>query len=120
MQYGTQYEGIAVQQWEISTGKKADMCEMYFHPTGMLGATPNRLRGEKGVFEVKTLPKMTKKGITLEEYICDNEQLQDCPLYGKNGSYSLKNTHQIQGQMYLTGRKNMYNCLLNSRPYVIF
>ena len=29
MQYGTQYGGIAVQQCEIVTGKKADMCGMY-------------------------------------------------------------------------------------------
>ena len=71
----------------------------------MLGATPNRLWEEKGVLEVKTLPKVAKKGITLEEYIRDNEQLQDCPIFRKNGSYSLKNTHQIQGQMYLIGRK---------------
>ena len=42
MQYGT-HEGIAVQQWEIATGKKADMCGIYLHPTGMLSATPNRL-----------------------------------------------------------------------------
>ena len=109
MQYGTQYEGIAVQQWEIATGKTADMCGMYLHPTGILGATPDRLLGEEGVLEVKTLPKLAKKGITLEEYIRDNERLQGCPLYRKNGNYSLKNTHQhyhqIQGQMYLTGRK---------------
>ena len=107
MQYGTHYEGIAVQQWEIATGKNVDMCGMYLHPTGMLGATSDRLLGEEGVSEVKTLPKLAKKGITLEEYIRDNERLQDCPVYRKNGSYSLKSTHQhyhqIQGHMYPTG-----------------
>ena len=86
MQYGTQYEGIAVQQWEIVTGKKADMCGMYLHPNGMLGATPDILLGDEGVLQVKTLPKLVKKGITLEEYIRDNERLHDCPLYRKNGS----------------------------------
>ena len=109
MQYGTQYEGIAVQQWEITTGKTADMFGMYLHPTGMLGATPDRLLGEEGVLEVKTLPTLAKTGITLDEYIHDHEGLHDCPLYRKNGNYSLKNTHQhyhqIQGQMYLTRRK---------------
>ena len=67
----------------------------------------HQTEGEEGVLEVKTLPKLAKKGITLEEYICDNERLQGCPLYRKNGNYSLKNTHQHyhQIQMYLTGRK---------------
>ena len=79
---------------------------MYLHPTGILGATPDRLLGEEDISEVKTLQKLAKKGFTLEEYIRDNERLQDCPLYMKNGNYSLKNTHQHyhqrQGQMYLT------------------
>ena len=61
MQYGSQYEGIAVLQWEIETGKKVDMCGMYLHPTGMLGATANRLWGEKGVLEVNT-PKSGQEG----------------------------------------------------------
>ena len=74
------YECNDVQQWDGATGKKPGICEMYLHPSGMLGATPDRL------LEVKTLPKVAKKGITLEEYIRDNERLQDCHLYRKRYS----------------------------------
>ena len=104
-----EYEGIVVQQWEGANDTKTDMCVMYFHPHGMLGATPVILLGEEVVLEVKTLPTVAKKGITLEEYIRDNECPQDFLLSRKNGSNSLKNTHQhyhqIPGQMYLIGRK---------------
>ena len=61
MQYGTQYEGITVQQWAIATGKKADMCGMYLHSTGMLHATPNRLCGENGVLEAKHSQKWPRR-----------------------------------------------------------
>ena len=49
-------EGIAVQQWASATGKNVDICEMYFHPYGILGATPERLLGGENILDVITLP----------------------------------------------------------------
>ena len=83
MQYGTQYEGIAVHQWDGTTGKKANIYGIYLHPSGMPSATPDRLLGEECVLEEKTLPKVAKNGITLELHIRDNERLQDCHIYWK-------------------------------------
>ena len=57
--------------------KQTDRCGMYLHSSGMMGATPDILLGEESVLEVKTLPKVANNGITLKEYISDNERLLD-------------------------------------------
>ena len=56
---------FAVKQWEGATEKKGDICWMYLHPTGILGATSDRLFREKGILEVKYLQIVVKKVITL-------------------------------------------------------
>ena len=54
-----------------------DICGMYSHPTGMLDAIPDRLLAEGDILEVDTLPIVIKDHITLEQYVCQNDRLQD-------------------------------------------
>ena len=63
--------------------KKAYMCGMYLHPTGMLCATPD------------IHSKTAKKGVTLEEYIRDNDGCRISLSIGRMEAF----------KMYLTGRK---------------
>ena len=110
MQYGKQNKATAVKEWEDMSGIRTEKCGIFLSRDGITGATPDRLIGDDGLLEVKTLPKLVRKGITLEDYLKQSGHLKEYPLNrDEYGNVTLKTSHihyhQVQGQLSLTGRK---------------
>ena len=90
------------------SGIRTEKCGLFFlSRDGITGATPDRLIGDDGLLEVKTLPKLVRKGITLEDYIKQSGHLKECPLNrDEYGNVTVKTSHnhyhQVQGQLSLT------------------
>ena len=90
---------------------KTEECGFFLHSSGILGATPDRLIGADGVLEVKTLPKVMSEGISIKQYVRKNEHKVDCSLaFDERDCLYLKSSHshyhQVQGQMFITGRQH--------------
>lgn len=87
MQWGTDYEDMAVLEYELSTGNNTDECGFIDHANLKAGASPDRLVGSDGLLEAKAPNSAThietlKFGVVPGKYI-----------------------PQIQGQLWITGRK---------------
>lgn len=88
MARGTQLESEAVAWFEFQTGLNAETVGLCVRDDGAAGASPDRLVGDDGVLEIKCPSAETQMGYVLhgmDEY-----------------------TLQIQGQLWVTGRKYVY------------
>ena len=79
---------------------------LWLHTSGVLGASPDGLVGSDAVLEVKC--PFTQRNATIAEALeCKNFCLEK-----KGQGYALKKSshywHQVQGQMYITGRNICY------------
>lgn len=87
MQWGIDTEPLARLQYELATGNQTEECGFFAHPTLMAGASPDGLIGEDGVLEIK----------------CPNSATHVEALKKNDVPYLYY--WQIQGQMWITGRK---------------
>ena len=102
----TEYSKLQVRQ----TG-------LWLHPSGVLGASPDGLVGQNAVLEVKC--PFTQRNCTIAEAAgCSSFCLEM-----KDQGYALKKTHhywhQVQGQMYITGRNLCYFVVWTTKETVI-
>ena len=58
-------EATAVKKWEDMSGIRTEKCGLFLSRDGITGATPDRLIGDDGLLEVKTLPKLVRKAAFL-------------------------------------------------------
>lgn len=87
MQHGIDFEATARLKYELATGNEAIECGFFQHTSLMAGASPDGLIGDDGVLEIKC-PNTATHLLTLHK--------QQIP----------KQYHwQVQGQMWVTGRK---------------
>ncbi len=87
MQHGIVFEATARLKYELATGNEAIECGFFQHTSLMAGASPDGLIGDDGVLEIKC-PNTATHLLTLHK--------QQIP----------KQYHwQVQGQMWVTGRK---------------
>lgn len=83
---------------------------LWLHPTGKLGASPDGLVGDDAIVEVKCPyslrkePSLASSIHKMKNYILKYEESTSEWLINENHEYY----HQIQGQLYLTGRKLCY------------
>ena len=104
VQFGIEHEATAVQQYEQFSEKSVQQTGLWLHNSGVLGASPDGLVDDDRIVEVKCLFKYRASSI------------QDAIAKEKNFIISKTTTgqylvnvnhpfyHQIQGQLYLTGR----------------
>ena len=110
-----------LREWEDMSGIKTEKCGLFLSRDGITGATPDRLIGDDGLLEVKTLPKLVRKGITLEDYIKQSGHLKECPLNrDEYGNVTLKTSHnhyhQVQGSTFTNWTKILHPFVLDSFP----
>lgn len=87
MQWGNETEPLARTMYELETRNKAIECGIFLHNTLMVGGSPDGLIGSDGTLEIKCpLPATHIKTL-------------------KDGKVPTKYIAQIQGQLWLTGRK---------------
>lgn len=79
---------------------------LWLHPSGVLGASPDGLVGQNAVLEVKC-PYTQRNSTITEAASCSSFCLEK-----KDQEYALRKNHhywhQVQGQMYITGRDLCY------------
>lgn len=87
MQWGTETEPLARTTYELYTGNKVTECGIFLHKKMRVGGSPDGLVGSDGTIEIKCpLPATHIKTL-------------------KDGKVPTKYIPQIQGQLWLTGRK---------------
>ena len=90
------------------TGLTATDTDIWLHSSGVLGASPDGLVGTEGVLEVKC--PNSERNSTISEAA---SKTSFC-LKISNGVFLLKQDHvywhQVQGQLFLTNRKDMLLC----------
>jgi len=100
MQRGTAMESEAVRWFEFTTGLDAEEVGFCMTDDGVAGASPDRLVGSDGLLEIKVPSAETHMGYLLNGF----------------GDYVL----QVQGQLWVTGRKFAYQLSYNpSIPSVL-
>lgn len=87
MQWGVEFEPVARWAYETETGNNVDEVGFIEHPTLACGTSPDGLVGQDGLIEIKA-PNSATHIETL-----------------KNKAVPTQYMPQIQGQMWLTGRK---------------
>lgn len=87
MSWGTDYESAARLAYEFKTGNAVEETGFYAHDTLMAGASPDGLIGEDGLLEIKC-PNSSTHRDTLKKQEVPNQY-----------------RWQIQGQLWITGRK---------------
>ena len=106
VQWGKNNERTALQKFIESTGFQVTETGLWLHESGFFGASPDGLIGEDSVLEIKCPYQMRngniKKFVTEKKYFFHYEE--DEVVVDVNHIYY----HQIQGQLYLTGRKQCY------------
>ncbi len=114
MRFGRAFEDRAVEKYKTDYKVKIEKCGTFIDPeTLFLIATPDRLIGDDTILEVKCL-------YSLRECETLDESKVACPekLPSGNG-YRLRRSdkwyHQIQGQLFITGRQICVFLLYNRR-----
>lgn len=119
VQWGIEHEMDAVRQYESQTGNKVESCGLILAPNGFLGASPDGFVGDTIVIEVKCPWRLKSKKL------CDLCTSDKSFFLGDSGDgqYYLKHTHdyyhQIQGQMYLSGRNECHMIVWSPAEQVI-
>ena len=101
--------GVNNEEEAIKTGKRVEDIAIWFHSSGILGASPDGIVDDQTVLEAKC--PYTERNMTIEEAVqssatfclekCESEQ---CYTLKKDHIY----WHQVQGEMYFSQRKFYY------------
>lgn len=106
IQWGVEHERDAISMYEKTTGNQVQPCGLVLAPNGFLGVSPDGFVGSNIVVEVKCPWRLKDKSIT---DVCRTDKTFFLGMNSATGSYFLKDSHdyfhQVQGQMYLTGRE---------------
>ena len=109
VQWGVNNEEEAIKAFTSKTGKRVEDTGIWFHSSGILGASPDGIVDDQTVLEAKC--PYTERNMTIEEAVqssatfclekCESEQ---CYTLKKDHIY----WHQVQGEMYFSQRKFCY------------
>ena len=106
VQWGVNNEEEAIKAFTAKTGKTVKETGIWFHPSGILGASPDGIVDDETVLEAKC--PYTERNLTIEEAVQSSVTfcLQKCE---SEQCYALKKDHvywhQVQGEMYFSQRK---------------
>ena len=102
IKWGRDKEVEAIQQFKDETGLNVQSSGLFLTQSGILGASPDGLIGDDSVLEVKCPYKIRdkeiRKSITKDFYL--HEENYNLKLKENHNYY-----HQIQWQLYITGRQ---------------
>ena len=98
VRWGVENEVTAVSAFESKTGLQVRQCGIFLHKSGRLCASPDGLVGHDAIVEIKC-PYSLRNSRQLPAYIDK-----------RSGNLSKKHQYyaQVQGTMYITGRKICY------------
>jgi len=105
VQWGVNNEEEAIKAFTLKTGKRVKETGIWFHSSGILGASPD------GIIDDETAKcPYTERNLTIEEAIASSATF--CLGKSDNGEYVLKKDHvywhQVQGELYFSRRKFCY------------
>ena len=105
VQWGVNNEEEAIKAFTLKTGKTVKETGIWFHSSGILGASPDGLVDDETVLETKC--PYTERNLTIEEAV---KSATFCLEKNEDGEgYALKKDHvywhQVQGEMYFSLRK---------------
>nr|CAH7719494.1 unnamed protein product [Callosobruchus chinensis] len=108
IQWGKEHEANGVRVLEEKYGLKVQPTGIWLHTCGFLGGSPDGLIEDYGIVEVKCPFKHRESTSLLNDlkdqtYILFFDDNKDLQLNTNNDYY-----HQIQGNLWLTNRKNCY------------
>ncbi len=112
IQWGIEHEKDAIKTYEEATGNDVKPCGLLVSPNGFLGASPDGFVGDNVVLEVKCPWRM--RSSKLSDVVSTDKMFfigkLDNP--DNDSQYYLKPDHayyhQVQGQMYLSGRSECH------------
>ena len=109
VQWGVNNEEEAIKAFTSKTGKRVEDTGIWFHSSGILGASPDGIVDDQTVLEAKC--PYTERNMTIEEAVQSSATfcLEKCE---SEQCYTLKKDHiywlQVQGEMYFSQRKFCY------------
>jgi hypothetical protein len=107
IQWGIAHEQDGIDTFVETMGEQVQKSGLWLDVSGMLGASPDGLVGDDAVIEVKC--PYSQRNITVQEAAMAKDFYID---QTHDGSFDLQKTHpywhQIQGQLYFTGRRLCY------------
>ena len=112
VQWGVNNEEEAIKAFTSKTGKRVEDTGIWFHSSGILGASPDGIVDDQTVLEAKC--PYTERNKTIEEAVQSSATffLEKCE---REQCYTLKKDHiywhQVQGEMYFSQRKLLFCCL---------
>ena len=130
IQWGIEHEKDAISIYESTTGSKVSPCGLLIAPNGFLGASPDGFVGDSVVLEVKCPWRLKTRTVSelcaSDKHFCisqSDSSADDSHGASSNSSYCLKPTHdyyhQVQGQMYLSGRTECHFVIWSPSEHVI-
>lgn len=108
VQWGVNNEEEAIKTFTLKTGKRVKETGIWFHSSGILGASPDGIIDDETVLEAKC--PYTERNLTTEEAVASSVTF--CLGKSDNGEYVIKKDHvywhQVQGELYFSRRKFCY------------
>ena len=104
IQWGIEHETCGVAEFDKQLNVATTDAGLWLHRTGILGASPDGLVGEDTVVEVKCLYKYRTASVSDAIEKEKDFIVQKDPSGSLTVNTSHKFYHQVQGQLYLTGR----------------
>ena len=119
VQWGVNNEEEAVKAFTLKTGLAVKETGIWFHSSGILGASPDGIIDDETVLEVKC--PYTERNLTIAEAV---ESATFCLEKCESGQcYTLKKDHvywhQVQGEMYFSRRKFCYFVVWTTKDVAI-
>ena len=118
IQWGVQNEQEAINAFTATTGLPVEETGVWLDTSGVLGASPDGLLGQRHALEVKC--PYTQRNREISEGVLNDAF---CLKRNEDGTYALKQDHvywdQVQGQMYLTKRQFCYFVVWTTKESVI-
>ena len=119
VQWGVNNEEEAVKAFTLKTGLAVKETGIWFHLSGILGASPDGIIDDETVLEVKC--PYTERNLTIAEAV---ESATFCLEKCESGQcYTLKKDHvywhQVQGEMYFSCRKFCYFVVWTTKDVAI-
>ena len=119
VQWGVNNEEEAIKAFTNKTGKTVKETGIWFHSSGILGASPDGLVDDETVLESKC--PYTERNLTIEEAV---KSKTFCLEKSESGEgYALKRDHvywdQVQGEMYFSRRKFCYFVVWTTKDVAI-
>lgn len=119
VQWGVNNEEEAIKAFTLKTGLAVKETGIWFHSSGILGASPDGIIDDETVLEVKC--PYTERNLTIAEAV---ESATFCLEKCESGQcYTLKKDHvywhQVQGEMYFSRRKFCYFVVWTTKDVAI-